>query len=348
MQGGAGNDSYVVDSAGDLVSEAASAGIDTVLSSVAYTLGTNIENLTLTGAAAINGTGNTLANILVGNDGNNILSGGAGDDCIQGGAGNDILDGGAGNDSLNGGEGSDLYVVALAADHATAEFADASLVAGETDEVRFTSTIAGTLTFYAGDTGIEKVVLGTGTAVTAVTTGTVALNVNASALTNALSITGNAGANKLTGTAYADSLDGGAGNDSLMGGEGDDSLIGGNGNDTLTGGTGLDHFIFTAAPSALSNKDTITDFVSGMDELQFSKAIFASLGETGKLSGVAFLSGAGLVAAQDSADRMIYNTTTGALYYDADGVGGVAAVQVAIIGTAIHPALVSADIHVIA
>ena len=410
MQGGAGNDTYVVDSAGDVVTESASAGTDTVQSSITYTLVANVENLTLTGTADINGTGNTLANILVGNSGNNILDGGAGNDTMQGGAGNDtyyvdsasdvvtesasagtdtvlssitytltanvenltltgttaingtgnaqdnliignssnnILDGKAGTDILKGGEGSDIYFVGLSTDHPAAEFTDSGL--SGTDEVRFASTTASTLTLYAGDTGIEKVVIGTGTATAAVTTGTTALNVNASAVTNALWIIGNAGANSLTGTAYNDSLDGGAGNDSLIGGAGNDTLIGGNGNDTLTGGAGSDYFVFNVAANASSNKDTVTDFELGVDKLQFSKAVYAGLGSiVGPLSSGQFWSGAGVVTAHDADDRIIYNTTTGALYYDADGTGSSAAVQIAIIGTSTHPALAYSDISIVA
>ena len=89
MAGGAGNDIYVVDDAGDTVTEAPNAGTDTVQSAVAFTLGANVENLTLTGAGDVNGTGNTLANILVGNTGVNTLNGGTGADMMFGGGGDD-------------------------------------------------------------------------------------------------------------------------------------------------------------------------------------------------------------------------------------------------------------------
>ena len=89
MQGLAGNDIYVVDNVSDKAIEAASAGIDRVNSAVTFTLGANVENLTLTGAAAISGAGNTLANIIIGNSANNTLSGGTGVDSLRGGLGND-------------------------------------------------------------------------------------------------------------------------------------------------------------------------------------------------------------------------------------------------------------------
>jgi Ca2+-binding RTX toxin-like protein len=81
------------------VTEAAGAGTDTVQSAVAWTLGNNLENLTLTGSSAVNGTGNTLGNVLTGNSANNTLTGNAGNDTLDGGAGTDTLVGGTGNDS---------------------------------------------------------------------------------------------------------------------------------------------------------------------------------------------------------------------------------------------------------
>ncbi|WP_305072129.1 hypothetical protein [Microvirga puerhi] len=89
LAGGRGDDTYVVDNAGDTVTEEAGEGTDTVLASVSYALGANVENLTLTGSSSINGTGNALSNIIVGNVGSNILEGGGGDDDIDGGAGLD-------------------------------------------------------------------------------------------------------------------------------------------------------------------------------------------------------------------------------------------------------------------
>src|SRR5918993_1025896 len=89
MAGGLGHDIYVVDNAGDTVSEAAGAGSDSVQSSVTFILGSNVENLTLTGIGAVNGTGNALANVLTGNGNSNRLDGGAGADTMYGGTGHD-------------------------------------------------------------------------------------------------------------------------------------------------------------------------------------------------------------------------------------------------------------------
>ncbi len=91
LAGGAGNDTYIVDDIGDVVSEAAREGTDLVKSSVSFTLGANVERLTLTGTAAISGTGNALSNILTGNEANNTLRGEKGTDVIVGGGGADDL-----------------------------------------------------------------------------------------------------------------------------------------------------------------------------------------------------------------------------------------------------------------
>ena len=117
MQGGQGNDVYVVDASGDRVIEARKSGVDTVLSTATYSLGNNVEKLTLQGSAAIDGTGNGSANTLQGNKASNTLSGLGGNDLLQGvggadnllgGNGNDNLQGGAGNDTLTGGSGDDV------------------------------------------------------------------------------------------------------------------------------------------------------------------------------------------------------------------------------------------------
>lgn len=109
MWGGTGNDTYVIDDVLDLINEAAAAGTDLARASVSYTLGANVENLTLTGSAALSGKGNSLANVITGNAGGNLLFGGLGNDTLYGGAGNDTLLGGAGADILSGGAGADVF-----------------------------------------------------------------------------------------------------------------------------------------------------------------------------------------------------------------------------------------------
>jgi Ca2+-binding RTX toxin-like protein len=120
MTGNAGDDTYIVNSSGDLVIEKLDEGIDTVRSSVSHTLGGYVENLVLTGTAAIKGTGNGGHNTIVGNGAANTLSGGAG---------NDILEGGAGNDSLIGGQGADTYLVGLGSGSDLVSNADTDLAA---------------------------------------------------------------------------------------------------------------------------------------------------------------------------------------------------------------------------
>jgi VCBS repeat-containing protein len=206
MLGGVGNDIYIVDNAGDVVTENLDEGIDNVQSSVTYTLTDNVENLTLTGSASINGTGNTLDNVIVGNTGSNVLSGLAGNDSLTGNAGNDTLDGGTGTDTMSGGAGNDTYVVDNIGDIVTE-----GLNAG-TDLVQ--SSITYTLT-----DNVENLTL-TGADV--------------------IDGTGNALNNVITGNMAANVLDGGAGADTLYAGEGDDTLLGGSGNDVLDGGIGAD------------------------------------------------------------------------------------------------------------
>jgi serralysin len=99
--GGDGDDIYIVNATTDVETESGT-GLDTVLSAVTWTLGSNLENLTLTGTSAVNGTGNSLNNWLIGNSAADSLSGDAGDD---------VLDCGAGSDTLAGGLGADTYLL---------------------------------------------------------------------------------------------------------------------------------------------------------------------------------------------------------------------------------------------
>jgi serralysin len=111
LNGGAGNDIYIINAATVTYTEAAGGGIDTIRTSVTLApLAANFEHLTLTGSSAINGTGNTVANIITGNSNNNILNGLGGIDTLIGGDGDDQLIGDAGADALTGGLGADIFV----------------------------------------------------------------------------------------------------------------------------------------------------------------------------------------------------------------------------------------------
>jgi Ca2+-binding RTX toxin-like protein len=276
MIGGVGNDTYIVDKTGDIITENADEGVDLVQSSVSFTLAANIENLTLTGTSAINGTGNVLDNILTGNSGKNTLTGGAG---------NDLLNGGTGADKMLGGLGDDTYMVDVSTDVITEN-------AGEGID-----TVQSSITYTLG-ANIENLTL----------TGASAINGTGSTLDNVL--LGNSGANTLSG------------------GTGNDTLIGNLGNDTLTGGAGNDIFVFDSTLNATSNKDTISDFASGQDQIRLDRDIFATLTNVGTLSVQNFLASATGVAG-DANDYILYNTSSGALFYDADGNGSGVAIQFA-------------------
>lgn len=149
------------------------------------------------------------------------------------------------------------------------------------------------------------------------------------------------GNDRLIGDLGNDKLYGDSGADRLYGNSGADTLIGGSGVDTISGGTGADTFVFTF--KGATNRDIITDFNAVDDRLQFENASFTALGTTtGALAASKFVSG---TAALDSADRFIYQKSTGSLWYDADGNGAGAKVLVAELtdGTT----LTAADIFII-
>jgi Ca2+-binding RTX toxin-like protein len=200
MSGGTGDDVYKVDLATDTVTEAVNEGRDRVESTVTLTLTSNVEDLTLLGTSAINGTGNASDNAITGNSANNTLTGGAG---------NDTLDGGLGNDTLIGGTGNDAYVVNVATDVVT-ELADEG-----TDTVMSAATL--TLSI-----NVENLTL----------TGTSAISGTGNTLDNWL--TGNSAINTLTGGVGNDTLNGMAGADKLVGGAGNDTYFVDNSADVTT------------------------------------------------------------------------------------------------------------------
>ena len=220
-----------------------------------------------------------------GNADANVITGNTGNNSLSGGAGSDTLLGGQGNDALNGGAGAD------------------SMIGGAGDD---------SYTVSQGDKIVEVAGGGTDT-VNSVIAWTLTGNIENLLLTGAAGVAG-------TGNALANVLRGNDGGNRLLGQDGADTLAGGLGNDTLTGGAGADVFLFDTALNVSGNRDSVIGFVSGADKIQLDDDIFSSLTGGVALTSAQFLSGAGVISALTSDHRVIYNTTTGALYYDADGL----------------------------
>ena len=158
-------------------------------------------------------------------------------------------------------------------------------------------------------------------------------------------IIGGSGNDRLLGAAGADSITGGAGNDVIDGGAGNDTITGGLGSDVLTGGAGTDFFVFNAA-LGLTNVDQIVDFIVVDDTIRLeNNGIFTALTTTGTLAAANFAANAAGTA-QDANDYIIYNSTSGELFYDADGTGaGSAAIRFATLTPGL--ALTNLDFQVI-
>jgi Ca2+-binding RTX toxin-like protein len=144
-------------------------------------------------------------------------------------------------------------------------------------------------------------------------------------------VIGGSGNDEIVGDGLANRFEGGGGDDTFKGGSGKDTLIGGTGNDLLAGGDGADTFVFNTALSASTNVDRIGGVVHTSDVIQLDDAIFKKIG--GTLDAGEFRAGAGIVAGGDANDRIIYDTTSGNLYFDIDGnkAGGKAAILFATI-----------------
>ena len=157
---------------------------------------------------------------------------------------------------------------------------------------------------------------------------------------------GGSGNDRIMGNFAANDLQGGWGHDSIEGGAGNDSLRGGAGHDTLTGGWGQDSFVFDTVPHAATNKDTLIDFQSGTDTIVLSKSVMPALGRTGTLTADAFFASETAPQGSDSNDRVLYNTSTGTLFYDADGSGAISAIAIAVLGTPAPGSLQYSDIQI--
>ena len=218
--GGKGDDVYLVDAAGDVISEtianANEGGIDTVIASVSYSIAgfANVDNLVLAnGAGNINATGNAAANTLTGNEGENVL------------------DGGGGADLLFGGTGNDIYVVDNAGDVVNEESNTDT-----NDELRSAALLLGSVA------GIEHYTY----------SGSAAWNFTGTSAGNKVS--GGTGNDILNGAVGNDTLSGNGGNDTLIGGIGDDWLDGGTGNDAMKGGAGNDIYVVSDAGDTIDEE----------------------------------------------------------------------------------------------
>ena len=264
MAGSSGNDTYVVDNAGDSISEYPNSelfdeGYDTVLSSISYVLPEAVEELRLTGSAALNGTGNAESNQIYGNAGANILDGGSG-----------------GVNWLYGGRGNDTYIIRSFDDHAREH-------AGEGID-----TIKSYRSYWLID-AMENLTL--------------------------------LGSDNLIGVGNYEK-------NTIIGNDGGNYVDGLGGADILTGGQGGDRFAFSTALGN-GNVDRITDFTVGEDKLLLANSLFGLAAGTASLSADQFTSGS---KATSTDHRIVYNSASGMLLYDADGTGTAAAVAFAVLG----------------
>lgn len=292
MIGGLGNDTYIVDNACDLVSEDSNAGTDLVKVNSTEVGGSYTLTANVENAQLIN-------NVAFNLTGNSLAN------TLKGNAAANVLDGGDGIDTLIGGAGDDTYVVDLK-------------ISGLPQD------------FILDTSGSDSLVLrGTSNNTINVTwTLSTAENIDASATGNSkLYFGGNAANNIMIGNNARNLMQGYAGDDTLSGGGGDDILAGGSGNDILTGGEGNDEFVFVA-PLSATNIDTINDFDTVSEYIYLAKNIFSKFKHPGKPTAGNVVAG-DQVQAQDADDYLLFDTATGALYYDPDGNGSKAAMQFA-------------------
>ncbi|TMJ18331.1 MAG: hypothetical protein E6G92_00270 [Alphaproteobacteria bacterium] len=367
LVGFSGNDTYVVDNGNDVTVEGLGAGRDTVIALANYTLtaGMEIEVLSAqsqAAATALQLTGNGFANEIYANAGGNFLDGGGGADYLVGFGGNDVyIVDNAGDRVVEGtGGGRDVvYARASYTLNAGAEVEVLSVISqgggtiidltgNELGQELYGNTESNFLDGgggadylqgfggndnYVVETQGDVVIEGAGEGNHDVVYARSSYALGAGQQIEVLSAQsqGATGALDLTGNEFGNEL---------YGNEGANVLNGGAGGDYLVGYGGADAFAFTTALGG-GNVDQIADFLSGTDTIQLDDAVFTGL-TPGALNANAFVTG---TAAQDADDRIVYDSATGALYFDADGNGAGAAVQFAtLLG---HPPIAAGDFTMI-
>ncbi|MCA3352533.1 MAG: calcium-binding protein [Roseomonas sp.] len=366
LQGGVGDDSLAGGDGLDLVSYAeltATQGVTVNLVSGRATGAAGSD--TLSGIEnVLGGAGN---DSLVGNASDNVLDGGFGNDTLQGGLGDDILIGGDGVDWVSYAELTATESVYVDLDYGRAWQGPRYLalvgienvLGGAGNDELIGNNLANVLAGGSGDdylqglagndsisggAGLDLVSyaeLTSGQSVTVnLATGRATGAAGSDTLAGIENVQGGSGNDSLLGDGLANLLDGGSGNDSLSGGGGDDTLNGAYGNDLLIGGAGRDQFIFNVQDVG----DTIQGYSVADDTILLDNAIFTGIGAAGStLAASAFTIG---TAATTADHRIIYNATTGALLYDADGSGEGAAVQFATL-TGVSGTMVSTEFLVV-
>ena len=231
-----------------------------------------------------NAIGGPGSDTIIGNQADNRLEGGASRDWLTGGSGNDTLIGGTSSDIMDGGTGNDTYYVDYSSDRITEN-------SGAGTDMVFSSVD------WVLPAHVENLTL----------------------TRSAVNGTGNSHRNTIKGSSGANVLSGQAGDDLMYGGAGDDKLFGGLGNDRLYGEAGIDRYCFNTALDGRKNVDWIGGFSAQDDAILLDDRIFTALPE-GALSAAAFRYGS---RAADASDRIIYDKSTGRIFYDADGTGAV-------------------------
>lgn len=280
MEGGVGNDNYIVDHSDDVVAEAVGEGTDQVQASASYALSANIENLFLTGSAAINGAGNDLDNYIAGNGAANTIHGGGGNDTIVGGGGDDTLVGGAADDkyAFDASSGSDVV------DNVDGGFDGIFFTNGITRErlsfsrdgddlvifvdVASIPSVRVLSHFLGGDAAIDYVQPDGGYYLTTAEINQIVAGSDTGGEYDQViegtaageQLVGSSGKDLIKGLAGDDQVFGMGGNDTLQGGDGDDYLAGGSGNGS---GSGDDRLEGGAGADTLSGEDGANTLIGG-------------------------------------------------------------------------------------